>query len=165
MREILFRGKCFINDKWEWVYGYYAPVYLFSKDGKEDNTYCIISDKYIGRTEMLGCGVQSGLPANYMIKKETLGQYTGLKDKNGTKIFEGDIFGDSKGQEIDVVVFEDGCFKLKSYGFIEYCLDGNAYEERWSELECEPICNFCLEHDEILGNIHDNPELLGVDNG
>lgn len=87
-------------------------------------------------------------------------QYTGLKDKNGTKIFEGDIFGDSKGQEIDVVVFEDGCFKLKSYGFIEYCLDGNAYEERWGELECEPLCNFCLEHDEILGNIYDNPELL-----
>ena len=148
MREILFRGKCFINDKWEWVYGYYAPVYLFSKDGKEDNTYCIISDKYIGRTEMLGCGVQSGLPANYMIKKETLGQYTGHKDKNGTKIFEGDICKHRSNYSgdfiISVVTYTDGCFLAMA--------DNNS--------------GFALSDKlEIISNIYDNPELLEVDNG
>lgn len=136
MREILFRGR---NGN-GWFIG-------FLRKSKYDNYY--IYDEN-GRSQLLS--------------EETIGQYTGLKDRNGTKIFEGDIFGDSKGQEIDVVVFEDGCFKLKSYGFVEYCLDGNAYEERWGEWDCQPICNFCLEHDEILGNIHDNPELLEVGN-
>lgn len=133
MREIEFRGK---NSANEWLYGYLTKQ-LWSD--------CFI----IESQDCLG-----------WVITETIGQYTGLKDKNGTKIFEGDIFGDSSRREIDVVIFEDGCFKLKSYGFVECCLDGNAYEERWGEWDCQPICNFCLEHDEILGNIYDNPELI-----
>ena len=144
MREILFRGKRFCNG--EWVYGFYH-----NETSRESPS----SDRKATRHHIYT------QEFDVFVDPETIGQYTGLTDKNGTKIFEGDIFGDSKGQEVDVVVFEDGCFKLKSFGFIEYCLDGNAYEERWGELECEPICNFCLEHDEILGNIYDNPELLG----
>lgn len=148
MREIEFRGKCFINNEWQWVYGYYAPVYLLSKDGKDYNRYCIVSDKYLGRTEMLGCGVQSGLPANYMIKEDALGQYTGLKDKNGSKIFEGDIVKKNvNGKELK--------------GLVEYkdCAFGVRTDNDGSGLF---LCFF--NECEVIGNIHDNPELLGGEN-
>lgn len=130
-----FRGKHTHTN--EFAYGYYS----YNKDKDEHK----IGD---------GSGI------SWFVKPETIGQYTGLKDKNGTKIFEGDIFGDSSRKEIDVVVFENGCFQLKSYYYAECCLDGNAYEERWSDWGIEPLCNFNLKNDEIIGNIYDNPELL-----
>ena len=146
MREILFRGK------------------------RDDNGEWVISDCFFKLDNIGQCNGEIKLwdmpnrDGWVKVDTKTVGQYTGRKDKNGTKIFEGDIFGDSSRQEIDVVVFENGCFQLKSYYFAECCLDGNAYEEKWGNWNIEPLCNFNLENDEILGNIYDNPELLDVQN-
>ncbi len=129
MREILFRGKRVDND--EWVQGSYVNYrtiintidYIVDESG----------DKYLG------------LP-------KTVGQYTGLKDKNGTRIFEGDILiyvvdGEYDVNEKYLVVFDndEAAFRTKFYCEGKY----RCYEDI---IPCE---NF-----EVIGNIHDNPELL-----
>lgn len=125
MREILYRGKR--ADNGEWVEGNYE---WYHKPEKH-----IISNPYTGETK----GV---IP-------ETVGQYTGLYDKNGRKIFEGDIveftdkYTGKKGKA--EIVFE--AFKWK-YSGCYYC--GN------------PIVWLCIDDTsikfEVIGNIHDNPE-------
>ena len=112
MREIKFRAKG--NDektKNRWFYGYYFK--------KEDTTYCLKEDydrhsdnthHYILFSEM----IDWGLPNRHYqadIDIATLGQYTGLKDKNGKEIYEGDIVAEN-GNDIDywVVSFEYGKF-------------------------------------------------------
>ena len=120
MREILFRGK---NDRGEWIEGFYI------KDAIETYIY----DKY-RNTRM-----QSVLP-------ETIGQYTGLTDKNGKKIFEGDIvrYGDT----VHEAVFEQR--------------NGTAYFGLvYNPLETLPFGHYQdLRQIEVIGNIHDNPESL-----
>ena len=126
MREILFRGK---KKPWGgWAEGSLVKM----------RDYYRISEK----NDMISFGVET----------ETIGQFTGLTDKNGTKIFEGDIveavltngthYGFSWGRK--VVVFDRGAFCLKD----------------WRD-EITPMCNYSANVDfEVLGNIHDNPELL-----
>lgn len=118
MREVLFRGK---TKQGEWLQGQYCEL----TDGKKI-TPCIY---YKGE-----------------IIKETVGQYTDLTDKNGSKIFEGDIcrhYGNYAGKNIYApVVFELGMFYLK-------------YDEKAGM----PLGDMC-ERVEVIGNIHDNPELL-----
>jgi hypothetical protein len=77
--------------------------------------------------------------SHYKVAPETVGQFTGLTDKYGTKIFEGDILALRTGRSHSVK-FEDG-------GFV---LTGTAISMRYAY-------KF-----EIIGNIHDNPELLEV---
>ena len=127
MREVLFRGKR--KDNGEWVYGQYCEL----RDGKT-TIPCIY---YKGE-----------------IIKETLGQYTGLTDKNGKKIFEGDIVQYYGTYPLEVYI-EKGHTKIRWYDTI-------------STLNCNELFygtdNFYGEC-EIIGNIHDNPELLkGAEN-
>ena len=69
-------------------------------------------------------------------------EYTGLKDKNNKEIYEGDILFESFGEEYFKVVFEDGSFRVETE---EYSLALKEYAH---------IC-------EVVGNIYENPELLG----
>lgn len=126
MREILFRGKRMDNG--EWVEGHFYITH-----SGEYEIGCYNRELNIERW-------------THVVEPTTVGQYTGLQDKNGKRIFEGDIVAD--GNEI-FVCFWDGCnvefgVKNKDLSF------GIAYL---------PITEY-----EVIGNIHDNPELLEVNN-
>lgn len=150
MREILFRGK---GIKGFWDKGLLAHI---------GNAW-YISNK-------------AGVATAFEVIPETIGQYTGLTDKNGTKIFEGDIFKfndevwescyTSCGDEYDswevenygVVGFDEDrvCFDFIKYKFNENSVEADLHENHDIE-----FADFISEL-EVIGNIHDNPELLEV---
>lgn len=149
MREILFRGKD--ADYGEWVYGYYAHLKNMH-DVKADIIYTGYADMYMG----------SILPEYYEVNPETVGQYTGLKDKNGTRVFEGDILhveqcGET-GSRISPVYF--GEYIDADSVFDNYCCIG--FYVKTSDGCCTIGALLSEEFEcEVIGNIHDNPELMG----
>lgn len=157
MREILFRGKrC---DNGEWVQGYYirAEHHWHNHGIHKDWITCGASAN----------GGWFALHNKYAVKAETVGQYTGLTDKNGKKIFEGDYWIDDDDECIFVVEFRDSQFCFVVYGvsgaLMEYGWDDIA--GGFGECDCEPMTYYHHERIEILGNIYDNPELLkGAEN-
>nr|DAN32580.1 MAG TPA: YopX protein [Caudoviricetes sp.] len=81
-------------------------------------------------------------------KNIELMQYTGLKDKNGKEIYEGDILFESFGEKYYKVVFENGSFRAEFEGdFEEHSFD---------------LIDVVAQGYEVVGNIYRNPELLGV---
>lgn len=132
MREILFRGKQVDNG--EWVEGDFCHP-------------CNIVFEAMGYDEVLG---QKDVPVinDYAVIPETAGQYTGLTDKNGTKIFEGDICRITRHC---ILCYGSITFKKGSFWFDEFNTDSVL------ELNKLEINNFEIK---IIGNIHDNPELL-----
>ena len=129
MREILFRGKR--TDTGEWVEGYYV---------KGSTRHCITMSL-------------ANFP-RYDVIPETVGQYTGLTDCNGKKIFEGDICLCDRNinDHIDKETF-----------IIKFCSLNGWYGESkdgWSEFNGSGF-----EFAEVIGNIHDNPELLTGEGG
>ena len=132
MREIEFRGK---TKQGHWVYG--VPV----KSRTDCGNWCIELVKAIEYETDLE---YSTYVESEEIDEKTLGQYTGLKDKNGKKIYEGDIVKDCENHIYCAVWHESGFF-------IEDKI-GNEIEPtqiKIKDFECE-----------IIGNIYDNPELL-----
>lgn len=177
MREILFRGfnpdesgeqKVFVNGEWVkgyWVYGYYAS--------KKETTYAVEEDykRYPVKTEHFIIVEQMtdwGLPNKFLfypVIRETVGQYTGLQDKNGKKIFEGDIvhcwYEDYSEIGLDsefyaVVQFgnPNGDY---TWGYQLRKVKGDKINYDillWVEMEDAHA--YC----EAIGNIFENPELL-----
>lgn len=128
MREILFRGKR--TDNGEWVYGY---LYITHKGEYEIGAY----NKKFGIERV-----------THVVIPGTVGQYTGLTDKNGKKIFEGDI---CRVTRHCILCYGSITFIKGSFWFDEFNTDSVL------ELSKLEINNFEIE---VIGNIHDNPELL-----
>lgn len=139
MREILFRGKH--KGPRKWVEGSLVDY------GDGDFDIC----------------VKSGAPGmlyKFHVYPETVGQYTGLTDKNGVKIFEGDIIRirfelDSPtdpGEPISWYDLANVVYSTEHYGWYAAFADGEELS-MWEYDDPDDV--------EIVGNIHDNPELLG----
>lgn len=140
MREILFRGKR--KDNGEWLEGY------------------LFHDVDSGETEIQFMQYETddyGVECwrnGYEVDPETVGQFTGMTDKNGTRIFEGDIIrlgGDDLPhwyKEGETVVVKCDNRYTGYQPLCDYDSDCGTFVE---STECE-----------VIGNIHDNPELLGV---
>ena len=134
MREILFRGKRVDNG--EWIQGdiVQLPVHGVVRIVEQEPSY-----------------------KDAEVDSDTVGQYTGLTDKNGKKIFEGDIIhleysqvffgGEYFGEYTAEVSYKEGCFITDGIN------NGDEIET--------PLSGFDNDEVEIIGNIHDSPELLG----
>lgn len=139
MREIKFKGKVVNHDPMTnpengWVEGYYLQDL----------------DNGVVKHYIFNC------PMKWEVIPETLGQFTGMYDKNGKEIYEGDIvkwvitqmcvdenggYKEYDSDEIDVIEWHNDALYLG-----EYCAVGFTYESE--------------DYAEIIGNVHDNPELL-----
>lgn len=153
-REILFRGKSVETNKW--VYGSYILE-------KYANTPYICFFEY---------GSFVGLK-QIEVAPETIGEFTGMTDKNGTKIFEGDIV---RTQPFSNKPFSTKRKQKQFLGIVEHCIktfrnpgsptDGQKYDSSWWVKIMEDIENYgCYNwtrfwNCEIVGNKFDNPELL-----
>ena len=134
MREILFRGKRVDNG--EWLYGWVTTQHK----------------KYTGGDLLTKIQSNTFGVGEYYVDTETVGQFTGLLDKNGTKIFEGDIVRRFNSKEQEVMRYAvkwntDCCM------FVLICEDTylGEYDSDFTV--------FYGEEFEIVGNVHDNPEL------
>lgn len=134
---------------------------FLSRGKRKDNGEWVDGNLVYTRTTTLGVVTEIyTLEMRYEVIPKTVGQYTGLKDKNGKKIFEGDIV------EADGYIFFvnfgkcGGVANKVDYGYIGYYLDG--YDEITKKALSyglrDDICYFT--NIEVIGNIHDNPELL-----
>ena len=121
MRTIKFRGKSCSNGDW-----FYGNLYDYDKDG---------------RTHI--CGLERGC---LNIDPNTVGQFTGLLDKNGKEIYEDDIVEFVNVNLPDcVIVYDNGSF---------------MYRELGEDISLEELrLQFTVE---VIGNIHDNPELMKI---
>lgn len=140
MREILFRGKAINRNEGchrteyqngEWVYGLVTKLY----DEQFKNL----------PAEMTNTNGISGIEIDY----KTIGQYTNMLDKNGKKIFEGDI--------IDFSDRSDG----DGYGVVKYDANETEFGIEYDNIYESLGKHYYPKDIEVIGNIYDNPELLG----
>ena len=127
MREFLFRGKR--TDNGEWIKG---GIYVQKADDVKDEAAYIIG----GSLNNVGCA--------YPVDPETVGQYTGMTDKNGKKIFEGDIVLYSREEELGQIEYHES----EAMFVVVFDTWQTDFDHIWA-------CDV-----EIIDNIHDNPELL-----
>lgn len=163
-RQRTFRGRD-ITGKWH--YGY-----LFQGKTEDNENYSVILKqmKYVSDDRL-----SEDLPFAFykeevsVVAPNTIGQFTGLKDKNGKEIYEGDILKffyipyysrydiALKVYRVGEVAFVNGCFRLVNltdYDDIDLNTKSELQPCEGSEIEIHS--NFCS----VIGNIHDNPELL-----
>ena len=123
MRQIKFRAKT-VNES-EWVYGM-----TISHGTVDRKRKCLFFE--VAENKWKG------------VIPETLGQFTGLTDRNGKEIYEGDIlsFPNDDSADREVIIFEDGCFQV---------------DDKWFKTA---LCRIDTHERIIIGNIHDNPEMI-----
>ena len=150
MREIKFRGKEGKTGKW--IYG------AFFKHERYTRCPFITSGEEMPPPEYIYLIINSGFSDRncprpidaYSVDPGTVGQYTGLKDKNGREIYEGDIVKDEKGELAYVA------FLKQEVGFVLVYKNSDSrfgHRNRGGNYDID----FGLE---VIGSIHDNPELL-----
>ena len=129
MREILFRGKALYDG--DWVY----RSYVYAKD---EHIIIPKNAEHWGGAEF---------NRGYLVDPETVGQYTGITDKDGKRIFEGDIVRllTKRHPNPKKVVFDGGAFCHQDF------------EKEWMTHELRTYEDGQFE---VIGNIHDNPELI-----
>ena len=154
-REIIFRGKSLVTN--EWVYG------SLVKCGNENH---IIG---FDEVDLDGHHIRYYSDRPVFTKQETIGQFTGLKDKNGKEIYEGDILKffyipyysrydiTLKVYRVGEVAFVNGCFRLVNFpDYDDIDLNTKSELQPCEGSEIEIHSNFCS----VIGNIHDNKDLL-----
>ena len=141
MRKILFRAKRIDNGEWR-------EGYLFDDGMVKKEHYFIgslVIEPYKGTADD-GPWVITGINEINEINYETLCQYTGMKDKNGNRIWENDII---KHDVSDTI----GTVKWYTEDYVGWCVDDVQIDEQQFTVEMWDEC-------EVIGNIFDNPELL-----
>lgn len=143
MREILFRAKDYEN---KWRYGFYSPLIWYPS---REQTPSI--------KESGGCDIE--------IKLETLGQYTGIKDKNDKEVFDGDIIFLEEEHLYGKVCWENLRWYVYWYGWIDKEGLGTVYDI----VNENPLSDELLTSEDkiwlpVVGNIYDNPEMLKGEN-
>ena len=147
MKEVLFRGKCAFNG--EWIEGYYYA----------NPVLCFILP--------IGYEISADLDA-IKILPETRGQFTGLTDKSGKKVFEGDVisYTEHPGYLLKsfyaVVSYKD---YVASFVYLKLGLDENGCKQSMIHFfnEADEFEEDILPYLEVIGNVYDNPELLSHD--
>ncbi len=118
MREILFRGKRIDNG--EWVYGF----------------------PFSYQVRLVVEGIETLIGDRHRIDPSTVGQYTGLTDKSGKRIFEGDVV------------------ECREYGNLAVVWDYGAFQLMREDTFYDTLDHYSTRFSVVIGNIHDNPELL-----
>lgn len=141
MRKILFRGKRIANGKW--VSGYYVVrkrPYFKDKGADFEHIICdnLVIDDFNDKQFV------DTIPITYSVDPETIGQYTGVTDTNGNKIFEGDVVWDSYDEDYGKVEWDNDTAKF-IITFSTFTVDFDSVYGK--ELE-------------IVGNVFDTPEFL-----
>lgn len=123
-RIIKFRGKNIHTG--EWLYGDYH---------REGKTHYITKSRDF---------LREYAPIEFIVDGKTVGQFTGLLDKNGKEIYEGDILGCPEDNYFlhEAVIFTEGCFMVKD------------------DYTTTPMCAVDTQYRTVIGNIHDNPSLI-----
>lgn len=151
MRNILFRGKR--ADNGEWTEGFYVRLFEKKNGFYQANHYIFDGNIRLGEERYAGHGnyCQDVIICKKKIYEKTLGQFTGMTDKNGKNIFEGDIIRDNTG-ECYIVEFRDGCFMFS-------CNDGvEIYYDIMLPISKNKQTTY--KYGEVIGNIHDNSNKL-----